>query len=134
MGPSQSRYKKGHMTNVYLTDSDQEAIVDFMKDQEELYNKTSEHFKDKARKESLWEEFKRSRKLSVKVCKTWFDSQRTQYGRLKSGQGPDGNDGMSDLDTGQLGFLRSHIKHKGLSKSSAFTTSPEPLLTQTVWR
>ena len=46
-----------HMTNVYLTDSD----------------KTSEHFKDKARKESLWEEFARSRKLSVKECKTWFN-------------------------------------------------------------
>ena len=29
-GPSQSHYKKGHMTNVYLTDSDDEAIVDFV--------------------------------------------------------------------------------------------------------
>ena len=83
------RYKKGHMTNVYLTDSDTEAIVDFVKDHEELYNKNGEHFKDKARKESLWEEFARCFKLSVKVCKTWFDSQRTRYGKLtqsKSGQ------------------------------------------------
>ena len=36
--PSQLCYKKGHMTNVYLTDSDKEAIVDFVKDHEELYN------------------------------------------------------------------------------------------------
>ena len=56
--------------------------MDFVKDHEELYNKTSVHFKDKARKESLWEEFARSRKLSVKVRKTWFDSQRTHYGKL----------------------------------------------------
>ena len=62
-GPSQLRYKKGHITNVYLTDSDKEAIVDCVKDHEELY-KTSEHFKDKARKELLWEEFERSHKLS----------------------------------------------------------------------
>ena len=34
-GTSQSRYEKGHMTNVYLTDSDKEAIVDFVKDHEE---------------------------------------------------------------------------------------------------
>ena len=29
---SQSQYKKGHMTNIYLMDSDGEAIVDFLKD------------------------------------------------------------------------------------------------------
>ena len=47
----QSRRKKGHMTNIYLTDSDEEAFVDFVKDHEEFY-KTKEHFKDKARKKS----------------------------------------------------------------------------------
>ena len=79
------------MTNIYLTDSDQEAIMDFVKDQEELYDKTNEHFMDKARKGCLWERFANSRKLSVKVCQTWFDSQRTCYGKLiqsKSGQAP----------------------------------------------
>ena len=62
--------KKGQMTRIYLTDSDGEAIADFVKDQDELYDKTSEHFKDKASKESPREEFARSCKLSVKVCKT----------------------------------------------------------------
>ena len=52
-----------------------------MKDPEELYDKTSEHFKDKVRK-FLWEQFAKNRKLSVKVCKAWFDSQRTCYGKL----------------------------------------------------
>ena len=33
---------------------------------------TNKHFKDKARKECP--RFANSRKLSVKVCKTWFDS------------------------------------------------------------
>ena len=49
--------------------------MDFVKDQEELFNKTSEYFKDKARNVS------RS-KPSVKMCKTWFDSQRTRYGKM----------------------------------------------------
>ena len=53
VGSSQSRYKIGHMTNVYLTDSDEEAIVDH----KELCDKTGEHFKDKARKEFLWQQF-----------------------------------------------------------------------------
>ena len=69
-----SRHKKRHMTNIYLTDSDEEAIVDFVKNYEELYDKADEHFKDKARKECPWERFANSCNLSVKVCKIWFDS------------------------------------------------------------
>ena len=42
------------MTNIYLTDSDEETTLDFVKDHEKLYNKTSKHFMDKARKEFLW--------------------------------------------------------------------------------
>ena len=63
--------------------------MDFVKDHEELYDKTNEYFKDKARKECLWERFANSCKVSVKVCKTWFESQRTHYGKLmqsKSGR------------------------------------------------
>ena len=63
------------MTNIYLTESDEEAIVDFVQDHEELYNKTNEHFKDKARKDCLWDSFASSHKLSVKMCKTWFKSR-----------------------------------------------------------
>ena len=41
-GTSQSKYEKGHMTNTCFTDSDEEAIVDFLKDHEELYDKTND--------------------------------------------------------------------------------------------
>ena len=68
--PSQSRYKKGHITNINLTDFEEEAIVEFVKDHEELYDKTNEHLKDKARKQCLAEHLTNSHKLSVKVCKT----------------------------------------------------------------
>ena len=43
------------------------AIWDFVKGHEELYNKTDNHFKDKAREECLWERFANSYNLSVKV-------------------------------------------------------------------
>ena len=84
----QSRLKKRHMTNIYSTDSDEEAIDE---DYEELYDKTYEKFKDKVRDDGLWESFAISHNLSVKVCKTCFESQRTHYGKLtqsKSGQAP----------------------------------------------
>ena len=67
---SQPRFKKGHTMNIYLTDSDEQAIVDFVKDYEKLYRKISDHFKDKVKKECLWERFASSCNLSVKVCKT----------------------------------------------------------------
>ena len=42
---SHSRHKKGHMTKIYLKDSDEEVIVDCVKDHEELYNKTANALK-----------------------------------------------------------------------------------------
>ena len=78
----QFRCKKGNMMNIYLTDSDEKAIADFVKDREELYDRTNEVGKDKARKDCLWERFTSSHNLSAKVCKTWFKSQRTPYGTL----------------------------------------------------
>ena len=56
--------KKRHMMNKYLTDS---HIVDLFKDHEEVNDKTNEHFKDKVKKDCLWERFASSCKLSVKV-------------------------------------------------------------------
>ena len=66
--------------------------MNFVKGHEELYDKTNEHFKDKARKECLWERFAHSRNLSVNEFKTWFDSQRTHHGKTtqsKSSQAPE---------------------------------------------
>ena len=52
----QSRQKKGQMKSIFLSDSDEEAIVEFVKQHEELYDKTNDSFKDKQRKERLWEQ------------------------------------------------------------------------------
>ena len=42
---SHSRNKNGDLTNIYLTDSDEEVIVKFFRNNEELYNKTNKHYK-----------------------------------------------------------------------------------------
>ena len=52
----QSRQKKGQMKSIFLSDSDEEAIVEFIKQHEELYDKTNDSFKDKQKKERLWEQ------------------------------------------------------------------------------
>ena len=57
------------MTNIFLTDSDEEVIFDFVK---ELCDKANELFKNKFRKNSLWESFDKRQKYSTQVCKIWF--------------------------------------------------------------
>ena len=48
-----SRCKKGQMKSIFLSDSDKEAIVKFVKQHEDLYDKTNDSFKDKQKKEGL---------------------------------------------------------------------------------
>ena len=47
---TQSRQKKGQMKSIWPSDSDEEAIVEFVKQHEELYDKTNNSFKDKQKK------------------------------------------------------------------------------------
>ena len=56
---TQSRQKKGQMKSIFLSDSDEEAIVEFVKQREELYDNDS--FKDKQKKERIWEQLSATR-------------------------------------------------------------------------
>ena len=44
------------MKSIFLSDSDEEAIVEFVKQHRELYDKTNDSFKDKQKKEQFWEQ------------------------------------------------------------------------------
>ena len=83
---TQSRQKKGQMKSIFLSDSDEEAIVEFVKQHEELYDKANDSFKDKQKKERLWEQLAATRNLPLKTVKKWFDTQRTRYGKLTDKQ------------------------------------------------
>ena len=86
---TQSRKKKGQMKSIFLSDSDEEAIMEFVKLDEELYDKANNSFKDKQKTERLWETLAATRKLPANTVKKWFETQRTRYSKLtqtKSGQ------------------------------------------------
>ena len=88
MESTQSR-QLGKIKSIFLSDSDEEAILEFVKHNAELYDKTHTKFKDKQRKEGFWERLAASRNLSVTNVKNWFENHRTRYGKLthsKSGQ------------------------------------------------
>ena len=53
----------------FLRDSDEEAFVEFVKQHEELYDKTNNSFEDKQKKEKLWEQLAATRNLPIKTVK-----------------------------------------------------------------
>ena len=131
---SHSRHKKALMTNIYLMDLDEEAIVDFVKDHKELYNKPDEQFMDKESKACLRERFTNSCKLSIKVCKTWFELLRTCYDKLtqsKSGQAPKDMKERQNWIQDKFNFLKMNIRCKRLGlqvirhHNTAFSYKPQ---------
>ena len=65
---TQSR-QKGQMKSIFLSDSDDDVIVEFVKQHEELYDKTNDKFKDKEKKAILWETLAATRNLPVNTVK-----------------------------------------------------------------
>ena len=122
---TQSRQKKGQMTSIFLSDSDEEAIVELVKQHKELYDKTNDSFKDKQKKKRL----AATRNLPVKTVKKWFESQHTRYGKLtqtKSGQAAEKSTERQTWLKDSFSFLRGHIRRKGVSKASAFKSPKRP--------
>ena len=126
---TQPRQKKGQMKSIFLSDSDEESIVEVIKQHEELYDKTNDSFKDKQKKERLWEQLAATRNLPVKTVKKWFETQCTRYGKLtqtKSGQAAENSTERQTWLKDSFSFLRGHIRKKGVSKSSAFKSPQRP--------
>ena len=109
------------MKSIFLSDSDKEAIVEFVKQHKELYDKTNDNFKDKQKKERLWEWL-----APIKTVKKWFDTQHTRYGKLtqtKSRQAAEKSTERQTWLKDSFSFLQGHIRRKGVSKSSAFKSA-----------
>ena len=110
---TQSRQKKGQMMSIFLSDSDEEAIVEFIKQHEELYDKTNDSLKDKQKKERLWEQLAATRDLPVKTVKKWFETQQPRYGQLtqtKSGQAAEKSTEQQTWLKDSFSFLRGPIR------------------------
>ena len=103
------------------------SIVEFVKQQPELYNKEHPRFHDRTRREALWAEISAEIKLQPFDVRRWFESQRTHYGKLsklQSGQAPREMTKRQSWVYQQMGFLKNHIRRKGANRSSGFEASP----------
>ena len=87
---SHSAAKRARVCSTF-TDSQETAIVEFVKEHPELYDKEHARFHDRQKKEALWAEISAELKLQPFDVRRWFESQRTRYGKLsklQSGQAP----------------------------------------------
>ena len=110
-----------------FTDSHENAIVEFVKEHPELYDKEDERFHDRHRKEALWGEISVELKLQPFDVRRWFESQRTHYGKLsklQSGQAPREMTKRQSWVYQQMGFLKTHIRRNRANRSSGFEASP----------
>ena len=110
-----------------FTDIQENAIVEFVKEHPELYEKEHGCFHDRQRKEALWAEISAELKLQPFDVRRWFEQQRTCYGKfskLQSGQAPREMTKRQSWVYQQMGFLKTDIRRKGANRSSGFEASP----------
>ena len=87
-----------------------------MKDHPEVYDKKHARFHDRESREAVWSEISAELKLQLFDVRRWFESQRTHYGKLsklQSGQAPREMTKRQSWVYQQMGFLKTHIRHKG---------------------
>ena len=110
-----------------VCDSQEAAIVEFVKEHPELYDKENAHFHDGQKKEAFWAEISAELKLQLFDVRRWIESQRTRYGKLsklQSGQAPREMTKRQSWVYQQMGFLKTHIRKEKASRSSGFEASP----------
>ena len=119
---TQSRQKKGQMKSIFLSDSDEEAIVEFIKQHEELYDKTNDSFKYKQKKERLWESLAATRNLPVKTMKKWFETQHTRYVKLTQTKSEQAAEKSTERQTWLKLQPQSWKLHKTMDQNNDLTT------------
>ena len=82
------------MKTIFLSDSDEEAMVEFVKQHEELYDKTNDNYKDNQRKEDFGRD--------LKLPGTYLSILSRSGSRLN------------------VVDMASSLRRKGMSRSSAF--------------
>ena len=86
--------------------------MDFLHDNEILYNKHLMDYKDRSKREAVWDKFCEENNMDNDACQKWFQSQRTLFGKvthMMSGQGELQLTERQKLTRDNFNLLRDHI-------------------------
>ena len=65
-----------------FTDREEDAIIEFLQNHPEIYNKEHVRYADKYHKEALWVQIAKELRLDVNDVKHWYTSTRTTFGKV----------------------------------------------------
>ena len=123
---STSGRKKKELTD--LTDEQKEQIINFLKLNPILYVKYMSGYKDKAKKERLWQQLAEKIGADRNHCEVWYKSMRTQAGKLKrlqmSGSGAQVYTPCQQWVMNKFAFLQRHITTHSPSTLGLSSTPP----------
>ena len=111
------------MTNIYLTDSDEKAIVDFVKDHKSYMTRRMNISRTRPGRNAFGRGLPTAASCLSECAR--LGSQKTRYGELtqsKSSQAPKEITEKQNWIQDRFNLLEMHIRCKGLCKSSAFKT------------
>ena len=106
--------KRSKKPPVLFTAEQEQTIVDFLRDNEILYNKRLMDYKDRSKREAVWDKFCEENNLNKDACQKWFQSQRKLFRKvthMKSGQGEPVLTERQKWTRDNFDFLRDHIVH-----------------------
>lgn len=111
---SSSKAKKSRlmMMRSDLTAEDEESMVEWLRENPQIYNKKLSTYKDKGKKDALWAEQAQVLGKDVSMLIVWYRSIRTRFGKLTKPKSGAGTDDRTDRDKWILTnfeFLKPHI-------------------------
>ena len=109
-----------------FTDRVEDAIIEFLQNHPEIYNKEHERYADKYHKEALWVQIAKELRLDVNDVKCWYTSKRTTFGKVSknnSGQAPASYTPRQKWVYDRMSFIRCHIRRKEESKTAGLDAS-----------
>lgn len=102
-GESSSKSKKkgkrsAKSVREWLTQDTEDELIDWIKNNPMLWDKTLNEYRNKQKKNALWEEKAKEVHLTKDELYTWYDSLRTRYGRLLLTKSGDGSKPLTDRE------------------------------------
>ncbi|XP_060572530.1 uncharacterized protein LOC132730586 [Ruditapes philippinarum] len=95
-----------------LTAEDEESMVEWLRENPQIYNKKLSTYKDKCKKDALWAEQAQVLGKDVSMLIVWYRSIRTRFGKLtkpKSGAGTGDRTDRDQWILTKFEFLKPHI-------------------------
>ena len=122
-GTGKGKADKRSMKPPVLFSAEQEQkLVDFLCDNEILYNKHLMDYKDRSKRKAVWAKFCEENNLDKDACQKWFQSQHTLFRKvthMKSGHGEPQLTERQKWTSDNFDFLRDHMVHHLTAKMNS---------------